>query len=146
MERVIKFRGISKKIGEFIYGIPTFDFTHIFNSEQMDSPDNYEVIPKTIGQFTGLTDKNGIEIYEGDLVKFVGGTCSILSMNHYGKFYDIGAVFKVSCLLSGFTLQNINANMSAPNLVGNISNYDFWNHQKSFNVIGSIHQNPELLT
>jgi len=99
-----------------------------------------------IMQYTGLKDKNEVKIFEGDIVKFIGGTCFKLNMNHYGKFYDIGSILKVSKLLSGFTLQSISADMDAPNLVGNISNYDLWNHQRSFEIIGNIHQNPELLT
>ena len=69
MQREILFRGKLKKSNKFIYGLPTCDFSYIFNSSQVDSCDNYEVIPETIGQFTGILDKNGTKIFKGDIIK-----------------------------------------------------------------------------
>ena len=68
MNREIKFRG--KHSNKWIYGylLKNIDDNKCYISVSLDQ--FYQVKEETIGQYTGLKDKNGVEVYEGDKVMF----------------------------------------------------------------------------
>ena len=125
--REILFRGKTEK-GEWVQGfyvyyvlspLPKQQFHRITTGKGIGygATESYDVIPETVGQYTGLTDKNGTKIFEGDIVKHPIGTFVVKFLN--GTF------------LSSLTEDNYLSFLCEI-------------HNQS-EVIGNIHDNPELL-
>ncbi len=116
--REILFRGQTDK-GEWVQGdlFQVFDDGFFIHDRRCHS---VKVIPETIGQYTGLTDKNGTKIFEGDIV-------DILTENE-----EIGVVAYND---GGFLVE---ADSFCVTFQDNINGTDV-------EIIGNIHDNPELL-
>ena len=90
----------------------------------------WEVIPETVGQFTGLTDKNGKKIFEGDIVRYFQRLLGGVDYEHKDP---------VLFLEGGFTVGVYFLN----NWIRDASNGNI--QLEGIEVIGNIHDNPELL-
>ena len=126
MMREIKFRAWNKNGGWFDYGplwLNLYGDLYEAPSRTYDTP-NIEIEPSDdryiIMQYTGLKDKNGKEIYEGDIVRWVSTHAMAEQNIHVDAVEWVGA---------GFMLMP-------------------WVHEieaAEIEIIGNIHENPELL-
>ena len=89
MNRKILFRGKRIDNGEWVYGYYIAVFSHSI-------VDNigvaFEVKSKTIGRYTGLTDKNGKKIFEGDILKSYYDKPGIVKWNNEIGAFQINGV------------------------------------------------------
>ena len=110
--------GIHKK-GEWVYG----HYCELIDGKKAIPYiyGNGEVNKNTIGQYTGLTDKNGTKIFEGDIVDY----------DYFGE-RKIGKIFFNDC---GYEIENQGCFLCVQSA----------DKQLDCEVIGNIHDNPELL-
>lgn len=128
--REIKFRGKRIDTGEWVYGdlIENQGRYYIYyatSDTTLENEDNSiivlaeEVDPDTVGQYTGLKDRNGREIYEGDVVRFLDADDKV--KNEEVRFGEGGFTPVVEiCWMADIEGMFVE-------------------------VIGNIHDNPELL-
>ena len=126
MSREHKFRGYSTlfkqwKYGYLVNGRSTSSIIEIYGDIF------YGVIPESVGEYTGLKDKNGKEIYEGDVVRCDYG---------YGKIVFINGCFVVEWIDDPEAIMEY------------IHSADGRRERKGgdiFLIIGNIYENPDLL-
>lgn len=130
--REILFRGKRKDNNEWVYGNYAFTDTNgkrhlIFQNKAFE----FEVVPETVGQYTGITDDNGKKIFEGDIlgvtncdpdydyITKVYLDCDTLCVDVQGQDYDYTSI--------GFAIE-------------------IWDDEcDQVEIIGNIYDNPELL-
>ena len=120
MNRDIKFRGKRIDNGEWIYGwlvIQSDNTAYI--SEHYKRGEWVEVDPKTVGQYTGMSDKNGKGIFEGDIIKSARGYNAVAEWVDDGRFL-------------GFTIERERKIM-------------YIGQESAVEIIGNVYENADLL-
>jgi len=132
--REILFRGKKINSEDFVYGclFQTWDKSYILWGTINGAPNQIEVDPKTVGQYTGLNDKNGVEIYESDIVIWKQAAGGLLSPTE--NEYTCQIIWD----RTRWACQEIKA-------MKDDYHSQFTLAPEHISIIGNVHSNPELL-
>ena len=135
--RTIKFRGYSDELKSFVYGFyQEVNVNGVVYSYIFWQGNTTPVITDSVGQFTGLHDKNGKEIYTGDILQLK-------------KLDGIVLLYKIFCVKGGFAFNTHQDDFYKPQIeiyfyesTSDMQNSSFIS---TLEIIGNIFENPELL-
>ena len=153
--REILFRGKRVDNGEWVYGfLRCRNYIDEWTPHTWEEDDgstgeyavvkSYQVEAQTVGQFTGLTDKNGNRIFEGDIIK-----AYFQPQNSKNPPYAIGSVifengtFKVVVRVSKNSIEY--KVFEKENIVAYSIEHNFLDRYYVLEVIGNIYDNKELI-
>lgn len=119
--REIKFRALDYN-NEWVYGYFCKDYSGTAYITSLDGVTTSTVVPGTVSQFTGLKNKEAVEIYEGDIIKYLNQFCVVI----FGK----------KTLGFGFNF-DYKTNWNLVN--------KFYRLNSKNEIVGNIYQNQELL-
>jgi uncharacterized phage protein (TIGR01671 family) len=144
----IKFRGKSAETGEWVYG-----FYMKFNGvEKICSQLNpyvcreVVVVPDAVGQFTGLHDDGGNEIFDGDILGFTSPLMPFGAGRKYVVKYIKDGFYAVSTVKEGEEYGDYLHRKLRDERYSVEAYLPEHNGHITFGVIGNIHDNPNLLT
>lgn len=140
------------KNGDWVYGLVTTMYDDRFPNlpaemKNTDGVSGIDVDHRTIGEYTGLTDKNGTKIFEGDIITFEDVCCEGGSGYEYPDEWAVEAMNRVEviirngCVCFGKELFESNAYEDIQFYYPNLNEW----FTECAEVIGNIYDNPELV-
>lgn len=138
MKRENLFRGKLNLGGEWIFGLPSYDFQYIFNDGNLDSPDRFEVNPKTIGQL--LFKINGHRFFEGDIIgREESNAKYVILWNEENQCFSTFNCYDLKNINEDDELLRLNTLCNMEQVrVSFLKKYNFY-------PVGNIFDNPEIM-
>lgn len=145
--REILFRGQWTINHQWKEGLLLIDDLENPNPYIVSNKAQYRVAHKTVGQYTGLTDKNGKKIFEGDIIRMHGNN-NDLAVVEFGEFacVSIEPTEKVDTVI-GWHYKPLatDALSKLEPFCWEFQINEMWIKENDIRVIGNIYDNPELL-